>query len=1023
MPTLTRLCDYYLHCLGLDNSAGVSVKARSQPPAYVELTVLPQCDPEQRALNVFPSVAAFFQRLLNGAGSDAAYLGYPVRCQWDRDANSWMLEPVFLFEFVRGMAEPTLSGDPPVINIRVIKAFAAGDATHVMEEAAALAEQLSPDGAVQPDIVELMARLRDFRPEWDWQEAMNPAALSVGASLADIHQRGIFNRAVIFSCEGSKYTKGLEQELVKLRSIPDYAATALGSWVTGDFSAFNPMSPDDAELLEPLPLNSEQREAVEKSLTRPLTVITGPPGTGKSQVVSAILLNAARRGMRVLFTSKNHKAVDVVEQRVNELGPRPILLRLGDNNHKAAISDYLTKLLASTATLADTQDHGEAMADYTTVVEQLRQIQMRASKVVALRNAVDAAEQKVEQLRNELGEVWFQDFRKLDAEELRNRAVVLAAAVESADRNRQPFFMRLFWGLHRQARIKALAMVATDSLESLHKAKIKPPKLSTTDADVAEWRATASILLNRAYQVREITRYDRLLGELSSGDRIEALWNLLFRLAADSAQLSMRVWDSWLRLSPSRLKQQHRLALGEFVSILELMAQCESGPMAQLFRNYYRLFPQIAGQLPCWAVTSLSARGRVPFEAGFFDLLVVDEASQCDIASILPLLYRAKAAVIIGDPMQLRHISTISRAHDTQLLAQHGLMGTHLNWAFSVNSVFALATRLTLADDIITLRDHHRSHAAIIGFSNKHFYDGKLRVATKYDRLNRPTDQPAIRWIHIRGTVVNPGSGAMIEAEAQAVVREIERIMITLQFQGSIGVVTPFRAQANRIRQILHDHPQGEAMRGHGELLVETVHKFQGDERDVMIFSPVISNGMPQGAEQFLRASGNLFNVAITRARASLIVVGDRDAARASNIPHLSHFAAYVTDYKAPIPSVPVADLGPVFPTVAHPERVSDWERYFYAQLYLAGFRPIPQYDVEKYTLDFAIIQGNRSLNIEVDGERYHRDWNGELLRDDQLRNTRLIELGWDVMRFWVYEIRDDIDGCLSRVAEWANKR
>ena len=58
------------------------------------------------------------------------------------------------------------------------------------------------------------------------------------------------------------------------------------------------------------------------------------------------------------------------------------------------------------------------------------------------------------------------------------------------------------------------------------------------------------------------------------------------------------------------------------------------------------------------AVTSLSARGRIPLQTAFFDMLVVDEASQCDIASVLPLLDRARNVVVIGDPMQLRHIST-----------------------------------------------------------------------------------------------------------------------------------------------------------------------------------------------------------------------------------------------------------------------------------------------------------------------------------------------------------------------------
>ena len=94
-------------------------------------------------------------------------------------------------------------------------------------------------------------------------------------------------------------------------------------------------------------------------------------------------------------------------------------------------------------------------------------------------------------------------------------------------------------------------------------------------------------------------------------------------------------------------------------------------------------------------------------------------------------------------------------------------------------------------------------------------------------------------------------------------------------------------------------------------------------------------------------------------------------------------------------------------------------ERLFYIKLYQAGLRPIPQYDVEKFTLDFALIAGIRRLDVEVDGERYHRDWTGELLRRDQLRNMRLIELGWDVMRFWVYELRDNMPQCVERVRQW----
>jgi very-short-patch-repair endonuclease len=101
---------------------------------------------------------------------------------------------------------------------------------------------------------------------------------------------------------------------------------------------------------------------------------------------------------------------------------------------------------------------------------------------------------------------------------------------------------------------------------------------------------------------------------------------------------------------------------------------------------------------------------------------------------------------------------------------------------------------------------------------------------------------------------------------------------------------------------------------------------------------------------------------------------------------------------------------------------VSDWERDFYRSAYAAGFALIPQYPIEKYVVDFLLTDGNRQLVIEIDGERYHRNWTGELCRRDQIRNQRLIELGYDVMRFWVYEVRDDIEGCLARLKKWTNE-
>ncbi len=122
-------------------------------------------------------------------------------------------------------------------------------------------------------------------------------------------------------------------------------------------------------------------------------------------------------------------------------------------------------------------------------------------------------------------------------------------------------------------------------------------------------------------------------------------------------------------------------------------------------------------------------------------------------------------------------------------------------------------------------------------------------------------------------------------------------------------------------------------------------------------------------------------------------------------------------DKEAQQPDAFTADR--VYPQVSNPEQVSDWERLLYTALFDHGIKTIPQYPIDKYKLDLALVDGSRMLDIEVDGEMYHKDWNGELSYRDQLRNQRLFELGWDVKRFWVYQIRDDLQGCIEQIEQW----
>ncbi|MBK8793951.1 MAG: hypothetical protein IPN59_12635 [Holophaga sp.] len=380
-------------------------------------------------------------------------------------------------------------------------------------------------------------------------------------------------------------------------------------------------------------------------------------------------------------------------------------------------------------------------------------MQRRSEEVIQLRNSVDAAESEIETIRQTLGEDLFLRVASLDLGNLALIAHQLEAAGKRASKEHQSWFGKLLWRWSVAERLESLRQVISAAIPSLHSAEIPCPPDLTDETAVADWIQVACRLRARIPHLEAAKGYRELLMMLVRGSGLKMSRELAQWMDKVPVQ-SRRLWEAWLRLAPSRLSAEDRKVLGDFCAILRLLSQSDENGSSvgkEVFAQYYRLYPKLLGQLPCWAVTSLSARGRVPFEPGFFDLLVVDEASQCDIASLLPLLYRAKSVVIIGDPKQLKHISAIPIKRDAELLARYDLFESYAAWGYSSNSAFDLASPMVL-DDQVMLKDHHRSHADIITFSNHYFYAGDLRVATRYDLLKSPDrDKPAVRWIHAEG--------------------------------------------------------------------------------------------------------------------------------------------------------------------------------------------------------------------------------------------------------------------------------
>jgi very-short-patch-repair endonuclease len=370
-----------------------------------------------------------------------------------------------------------------------------------------------------------------------------------------------------------------------------------------------------------------------------------------------------------------------------------------------------------------------------------------------------------------------------------------------------------------------------------------------------------------------------------------------------------------------------------------------------------------------------------------FDLLIIDEASQCDIPSALPLLLRAKRVLVIGDPQQLRHISTLPTDDEMALASEHGVLDSVSRWSYNQRSLYGLSEDVASQKKrpVWFLAEHYRSHPEIIEFSNRSFYQGKLILRTLLPRLQEriPGHEMGVFWIDTPGAVARSPRSAVNVAEVAGIIDLITKWTaagLLSREDLSLGVVTPFRLQMEKVREAIVGQPWPEAIKD--KITVGTAHRFQGDECDIMIFSPVVARGMSERLVRWVATTDQLLNVAITRARAALHVVGDMSACLAAG-GRLGDFAASIQK------GIRVGDESQVTETAPEQE-IAD-------MLTEMGIWHASQYQVGGYRLDFLVVspQGIR-YDLEIDGRGHLTD---EAVRSDERRDSEVKALGFKVIR------------------------
>lgn len=1032
---LDNLISYYLDCLQEDNVHGARNFLTDEGEKYLSLPLQAEwsLQPGSITLDLRQDSSIFARQLGQRGGNAALFYGYPLWVEWVRGRRGW--SGGFAIPAFFQPAEFTLSGgrltaqqvsEWPRPNEEFMgRAFDSAESRRSFLQTLGL---LDPAGdAPEGGIADVVARMKQFEVPGIEVESLDPRSLGRQPRVQGIREGGFFNRALLVPGERPKYTEGLETELKQLRdqvqnaSRPS-AALSLFFGRSGGPADRENVKDKPIELVESVPLNPRQADAVRSAFTRPLTVVTGPPGTGKSQVVLSILANAYLNDQSVLFTSRNNKAVDVVEDRANDLTRQPILFRLGayagERNLRSELARALTSALSSTIGEEDRRALAHAESSLSDAKADEERLWAQVEELRKARNQADALDRDLQAACDTARADWLQV-----REHKSKLAIASLERARTALRRQNPecgFLTRLSARMRRGADARALSAFAREAASLPEGTRLilrTIPDSRIGEECFDDWRPVlervdwlqGAIDLNR--------KLDLALQKLGPAEAFERLTCELRAAAERTTDCAQAMVLAKSNLLPDRLTDDRRREVAEYRASIEALADGSFTQESRRAWNRMReLFRHVLKLTPLWCVTNLSARGSLPFVPELFDLLVIDEASQCDIPSALPLIFRAKRVVVIGDPFQLRHITKISNESERQLQRRYGLESQQV-YTFSRNSLFDLALASDASPAVVTLEEHFRSHRDIVEFSNRYWYGGRLEIATDYRRLVGTADQPpGVQWTDVRSQVSRPGQGGAISPdEAEAVAREVEDLLVQRGFEGTVGVVTPFRAQVTRIRDVLSQRID-QRLHEHAKLIVDTAHGFQGDERDVVIFSPCVGSRMPRGADYFLRSTGNLFNVAITRARTLLHVVGDLRACGASDIAHIREFARYCEGLRvAERPTRPG-------PPPANDPYVGPWERPFYDALVAAGLEPFSQHAFEQYRLDFALFNGEVRVDVEVDGELYHRDWDGRRCRRDIIRDQRLIARGWRVKRFWVYQIRDDLEGCVRSVEEAVNR-
>ncbi|GAB5409796.1 MAG: DEAD/DEAH box helicase [Balneolaceae bacterium] len=546
----------------------------------------------------------------------------------------------------------------------------------------------------------------------------------------------------------------------------------------------------------PASLSKPQLSTIFKSDAYPISMILGPPGTGKSFTIASLALDAICHEKSVLIVSKNSQATRVIADIIeNKFGIKGKLVKADNQRYKRGLSSRLSKMI--------TWVRSKELDNWGT----LSSIDMLQWDIkLAIKSIITVEKKEIE---------WGKFYHQ----------------------NRKGFF---------------------------------------------------SLFRDKWIQYQK--------------SRTDLTWKLNNSLISKNRQKNAAIKKHIKKELEKKLHYALKVHRNDFTELVEVLEEPNFTKLSEKIHTFN--FNLILKALPVWLTTTKQISNHLPLKKRIFDLVIVDEASQCDIASLIPAIYRGKKLVVVGDPQQLNHVSFLSDKKQKDLRLKYQLDDTLPD--YRTESTIDWTNKLLKSQNQVTfLNDHYRSKPAIIRFSNEKFYNDQLSILRSHPIKD---GQESVILNKVMGVRDKKGFNLI---EAEAIIDQIKSLISQYQsvdnkMAPTIGITSPISSQVSYLKSLINKEFEYNVIKKHN-ILVGTPFHFQGEERDIMFISFTIDSDAHYGSINYLNRE-DVFNVLVTRARNMQYLFTSIESNQLPKSSLLREYLEYDHEYREVTPSKDIYD-------------------------------------------------------------------------------------------------------------------